>query len=64
MQPRDFYNYKNEKGSAKDIQCHLLKSLWIIQFRKESIKIGVGGNKGIYNVIKRHKYFYFFIYLT
>ena len=39
MKPEDFYDYKNEKGSGKDIKCPLLNSLSVIKFLKGSTKM-------------------------
>ena len=39
MKPNDFFDYMNEKGSGKNINCPLLRKLSVIQFRKYSSKI-------------------------
>ena len=39
MKPNDFFDYTNEKGGGKYINCPLLLKLSVIQFRKFSSKI-------------------------
>ena len=39
MEPEDFFDFKNEKGSGKDIECPLLNSLSVIKFLKGSTKM-------------------------
>ena len=39
METNEFYDFKNEKGSGKDVQCPLLKTVSVIQLRNGSAKL-------------------------